>query len=179
MSRKYLFEKNPWYTEAYYWFLRTIWDNVKITDRHIKWFYQRRTRGFDDTELWSLDQPLAKHILPRLKAFRAYPLYGYPGMLDEPGMIEDDKNGENHDHNFKIWLAIIDKMIIAFEYILCDIDDDLDSGLGRSWIDDDCRWQVEKDEVKWKAYIEECKRRQEVINEGLRLFAKYFQSLWD
>jgi len=181
MSKCILFgpeEKTPWYERAYYWFLRTVWDNIKITDRHIKWFYQRRTRGFDDTELWSLDQPLAKYILPRLKAFRNYPLHGYPGQLDEPGLIEDNQDGDHHDHNFQIWLAVIDKMIIAFEYILKG-DDDVETGFIRGWVDDDGRFHSEKDEEKWQAYLKEGERRQKIITEGLQLFAKYFQNLWD
>ncbi len=38
--------------------------------RRLRWWCQRRTRGFDARELWSLDISLAKHILPRLEAFR-------------------------------------------------------------------------------------------------------------
>ncbi len=38
--------------------------------RHFKWWCQRRSRGFDDRELWNLDNSLATWLLPRLKAFR-------------------------------------------------------------------------------------------------------------
>ena len=37
--------------------------------RRLKWFIQRRRRGFDDRELWSLDHTIARYVYPRLKAF--------------------------------------------------------------------------------------------------------------
>jgi hypothetical protein len=36
--------------------------------RAAQWALQRRTRGFDDRELWSLDITLARWLLPRLTA---------------------------------------------------------------------------------------------------------------
>lgn len=38
--------------------------------RHVVYSQQRKSRGFDDTELWSLDISMAEFILPRLKAYR-------------------------------------------------------------------------------------------------------------
>lgn len=38
--------------------------------RMLKYWWQRRTRGFDDSEMWSLDYSLAEHIVPRLKRFK-------------------------------------------------------------------------------------------------------------
>jgi len=67
--------------------------------RTIKHFVQRRIRGFDDSELWSLDHSLAKLILPRLKYFRNY-APGFPGCLSSE----------------KEWEEILDKMIAAFEF---------------------------------------------------------------
>ena len=70
--------------------------------RQERWKKERDTRGFDSSELWSLDFTIAKFILPRLKAFRAKP-YGYPGSLTE------DK-----------WNEILDKMIESFDIIVND-----------------------------------------------------------
>lgn len=42
---------------------------MRFDIRHFKWWWQRRTRGFDDRELWSLDFTIAKFIYPRMKAF--------------------------------------------------------------------------------------------------------------
>lgn len=61
---------------------------------------QRKERGFDDSECWSLDITIAKFITPRLKNFREI-VGGYP-----PAFSSLDK-----------WKLTIDKMILAFEHI--------------------------------------------------------------
>lgn len=79
----------------------------KITDwfhdrfRSIKFFYQRLTRGFDDSATWSLDIHLAGLILPRLKRFKELNTHTYPNGLTP-----------------ELWVEILDKMIFAFEYTL-------------------------------------------------------------
>jgi hypothetical protein len=42
---------------------------------------QRRERGFDNSELWSLDATIAKFIYPRIKQFRKTTV-GYPGGFE-------------------------------------------------------------------------------------------------
>ena len=69
----------------------------------IKWFWQRLTRGFDDTELWNLDNTIAEFVLPRLKAFRNY-TKGFPVEFNS---LEE-------------WQEAIDKMIFFFENIIDD-----------------------------------------------------------
>jgi hypothetical protein len=72
--------------------------------RKVKFFWQRRCRGWDDSETWSLDYTIARFILPRLRRFKEVN-DGVPvniGSLDE-------------------WNLIIDKIIFAFEtYIKYD-----------------------------------------------------------
>ena len=41
-----------------------------LTKRTIRHWWQRRTRGWDDSELWCLDATIARFVLPRLKRFR-------------------------------------------------------------------------------------------------------------
>lgn len=85
---------------------------MRDTRRRLRWFWQRRTRGFDDTALWNLDSHLAALILPRLKAFRSLPPAGYPsGLFSDPPDITC----------YEDWLAIIDQMVDAFE-LLADKD---------------------------------------------------------
>lgn len=38
--------------------------------RRIRFWWQRRTRGWDDSETWNLDQQLATWLAPRLDRFR-------------------------------------------------------------------------------------------------------------
>ena len=68
--------------------------------RPLKHFVQRRIRGFDDSELWSLDHSLAKLILPRLKRFRKGS-HGYPGCFN----------------SWEEWCDVLDEMIVAIEYV--------------------------------------------------------------
>lgn len=46
--------------------------NIKdaTNKRARRFFWQRRTRGWDDSETWSMDGTFAKLILPRLKRFK-------------------------------------------------------------------------------------------------------------
>lgn len=67
--------------------------------RRVRWFWQRRTRGFDDTVLWSLDYHITKFILPRLKAFAENPRISY--STDTP----------------EEWQRILDEMVWAFQFM--------------------------------------------------------------
>ncbi len=72
--------------------------------RRWKWFWQRRKWGFDERELWSLDDTIAKFVLPRLKVFRNN-TGGYPGVFS------GDPKGQEK------WEAIIDQMIFGLNYV--------------------------------------------------------------
>lgn len=66
-------------------------------EREIEYTKQRKSRGFDDSETWSLTDTICRFIIPRLKRFKdindAVP---YPLTRDK-------------------WNDIIDKMLLAFE----------------------------------------------------------------
>ena len=146
--------------------------------RRLKWFIQRRRRGFDDRELWSLDHTIARYVYPRLKAFN---------MLDKisiaPCFFADEEKDDRDDADWAVAKKnqkdAYDKMEQAFFYILDDdlfhLEDaeSLQPGLGEMSID------TIKDEEKWKLYRKEYDRREEAIEEGLELFGKYFRTLWD
>ena len=65
-------------------------------DREVEYSEQRKIRGFDDSETWSLTDTICRFIIPRLKRFKE--VRGTPSQLSE----ED-------------WNIILDKMILAFE----------------------------------------------------------------
>lgn len=99
--------------------------------REGKFMNQRKTRGFDDTELWSLDCTICSFITPRLKAFIEKYSDSCPSiLLDNP----DE------------WTLILHKMLYAFEHYSVNYQSDEDA---------------------------------DKINEGLDLFRKYFNYLWD
>lgn len=85
------------------------WYRIK---RSILFFLQRRVRGFDDSETWTLDYSLAKLISPRLKRFKELKR-GVP-LFDN---IDVDKD---YDLAEAQWEEIIDKMIAAFDLIIVD-----------------------------------------------------------
>ena len=147
--------------------------------RRLRWFIQRRKRGFDDRELWGLDHTIAKFIYPRIKAFRetqriscATCFFPEDTEWDEKSTDEDwviaCKNKEE---------ALI-AMETAFKYMVAD-EQDLDAGLGEINTEDNLVTFPDKDEVKWETYRKEMDRRYEVQKEGLKVFAKYFHTLWD
>ena len=43
---------------------------MKEIKRRLRWFWQRRKRGFDDRDTWNLDYIFAEFMLPRLEAFK-------------------------------------------------------------------------------------------------------------
>ena len=114
------------------------------------------------SDLWNLDITIAKFVLPRLKKFKKENI-GYPGRKE---MDTPEK-----------WDEVLDKMILAFEYVI-------------SWDDwwlDDPKYNYIRAESKYddeyvtkirNSYLAEDKRRQVAIGEGLELFAKWFRDLW-
>jgi len=99
---------------------RTIWDKLAMLFpywvrqnplqslmRSIKFFWQRRTRGFDDSELWSLDYTCAKLMAPRIRAFiDQYGGRSVPCDMDENISFEDRS---------KAWVEILEKIYRAFK----------------------------------------------------------------
>lgn len=77
---------------------------MRFDKRHFKWWKQRRTRGFDDRELWNLDYTILKFVYPRLKAFRDKDC-SYPGALTP-----------------EQWIDILDEILKGFEIVIEDED---------------------------------------------------------
>lgn len=84
--------------------LARLYSKIKYAteERQRRFFWQRLTRGWDDSETWSLDQPLAKLIAPRLRRFTEL-RGGHPSNMTE-----------------EEWAAILDKMVAAFEWYASD-----------------------------------------------------------
>lgn len=70
---------------------------------------QRKERGFDNSELWALDETIIRFTLPRLKVFRDY-TKSYP--------VDDNIK------NFEDWQLTIDKMIFGMERYILDASDE-------------------------------------------------------
>lgn len=93
----YLPEKDPYGIKNVNF---TLIDNTD--DRWEEYRKQRLERGFDDSELWSLDSTIAEFVYPRLKAF-----YNEGDMLGYPARLTKNK-----------WHDILKSMIKAFDIIV-------------------------------------------------------------
>jgi predicted RNase H-like nuclease (RuvC/YqgF family) len=109
-------------------------ENLHVENEEIKEKW-RTHEIFDESEMWSLDDTIAKFVYPRLVELKKVK-HGYPSELKD-------------EHE---WVAIMDKMIRAFEIMHND---------------------------EYYPSVAYDKKTQGEIDEGLKLFAKYFQNLWD
>lgn len=142
------------------------------------WWVQRLFRGYSDCDIWGLNTHLAELLIPRLKALRNLPPHGFPSSLEGHSIVVSESD-EEWEKGYQEWLEILDKMIVAFELFLLD-GDDLDYGLKKCWIDEETReWHSETDEKVWEETQKILAERQVKIDEGIALFAKHFQNLWD
>jgi len=146
----------------------------KYIEKLAKYKGQRIERGFDDTELWSLDRTIAKYVLPRLIEFKKV-TNGCPPELE----------------SFDDWIDIINKMIYSFDHIVNQekYDEELEKELGIDWVgyfDEKKLPDGNYELVRGENYNEELMttyhRMQEEesirIQDGLDLFGKYFLNLW-
>lgn len=124
---------------------------------------QKKNRSIKYKDIYNLDNTIARFILPRLKFYKKNTI-GYPPDL-----------------TLKEWKDILDKMILSLELILDTSEPDfgerkyhiekMDDNLSKLVEDPDSTFDSE-------AYMKWCKDKESKINEGLKLFAEYFQSLW-
>lgn len=77
-----------------------------MTIRNWKFLYQRLTRGWDDSETWSLDYSVAKFMLPRLIRFKEI-----TNSSVTPTNLPQEE-----------WNDILDSIIYSLEYAVCQFD---------------------------------------------------------
>jgi len=116
-----------------------------------KWLKQHN-KYVPHSELWNLDVTICDWMIPRLKEFKKINI-AYPGR--EP-MDTPEK-----------WDEALDKMIRAFELLRLD-PIDLDENLEPRDTYDYNAEKYKRIYEKWNAEVQE----------GLNLFAKWFNSLW-
>ena len=171
--------------------IQWVWDRVHPEIKVIK---------IDHWDTWSMDCTLSPIILPMLKQLKEVK-HGSPFVDDEdvpehlrstaaPPKENEWDTDENH---FKRWDWAMDEMIFAFE---CKVDDSWEDAFREG--DIDLLWvpvdkdgnQVPKGEHKYyemkdgpkntyKCDYEGMKKVEARIQNGFRLFGKYYQALWD
>lgn len=127
-----------------------------LARNHVKWWWQRRTRGWDDRDLWSLDYTMGRWLLPRLVVFRER-LPGTPLMCWEESDGTDGAGAPIMDKARERWIGVLDEMIAGFRAQAEDTDGDIDFG-------EFCRLED----------IREAK-----VRRAWELLGKYAQCLWD
>lgn len=76
----------------------------RLFRRFWRFWWQRRTRGWDDSETWNLDTHAARFLLPRLRRFKEVTLCHPHGLTEES------------------WQAVLDDMIYALDVCVRDGD---------------------------------------------------------
>lgn len=176
--------------------LEKLEDGVQFIYRYtINQYLNRKKRKekvrIDYYDVWSADHTLALIILPMLKILRDRK-HGFPWVDDEdvPEELRSTnappvKNDYDWDDNcVKRWDWVLDEMIHSFE---CTLDEDWDSQFYSG--EHDISWEKTEDGKYYQAVNgpkNTFKVDREAMNKawdrrknGLRLFAKYYHSLWD
>jgi hypothetical protein len=154
-----------------------------------EWVQSKKKRTewvhIDNYDVWSMDHTLALIILPMLKRLQTQK-HGY-GMIDDKDVpreyrstVKGARRGLNQwdwDHNAEARYAwVMEELIWTFAQ-LCDDQD------GEGQFYDHTESSKEKDFMKGfkKLKVDRTglEAHQKRIENGLRLFAKYFRTLWD
>ena len=149
-----------------------------------RWFSLRKRKvkiKYHNYDTWSLDHTLALIIVPGLKQLKN-DKHGFPQVDDEdlPTVCLKDASGEER------WECIIDEMIWAFEQH-ADEDDTAQychntDQLEMIFEDDNTlsfNYQKDPNKPAYFRDVEGLKKHDERKANGRRLFAKYYESLWD
>lgn len=120
--------------------------------------------GFKQSDTWNLDFAMAKWILPRLKYHRNS-MHGWP-----------QKDGDPYCETFEDWQKTIDKMIWSFEDLIAE-------GTHEEWykqfeLETEHFNEIFKQNFKDVDY-EKMSRHYLRRQEGLELFGKFLQNLWN
>jgi len=189
------------------WIDRPAWvekwtDRLEPISKGIMWVLDRvhpkiEYVKIDRWDTWSMDHTLAPIILPMLKQLQKTK-HGSPSVDDEDvpeglGLRSTEAPAKEDENWFKRWDWVLDEMIFAFT---CKVDDSWENEF-RSGVHDYVHvpvdvhgnevakgthkyWQM-KDGPKntYKCDYEGMRVVEARIQNGFRLFGKYFQALWD
>ncbi len=169
--------------------------------RLLKWIDSKKKRKIsvhiDKWDTWNMETTLGYIVRPMLTQLKEK-THGAPWVDDEdvpeelrstaaPELTQEQKDtGHTDDNHFKRWNWVMDEMIFAFE--------SLEGGVNEDWEDQFTTGAYDYQSVKqedgnylmvqgpkhtaetdWDARKEYGKR----IQNGFRLFGKYYQNLWD
>ena len=171
--------------------IQWVWDRVHPAITYVK---------IDRWDTWSMDHTLSPIILPMLKQLKAT-AHGAP-FVDDEDVPEEFKSTsappkqnewDTDDNHFARWEWALNEMIFAFEHKVDDSwEDAFRSGdIDMLWVPVDAAGnEVAKGEHKfyqmkdgpnntYKCDYEGMKVVEARIQNGFRLFGRYYQNLWD
>lgn len=190
-----------WYDKIIMGFFDKLSDFVRPLNR---WSNSRKRKvkiHIDYYDIWSADHTLAMIIAPTLRKLKEHQ-HGYPHVENEDVPEElrfslSDKEKYVHDgtvddkHEAR-WNYVLDEMIWAFEQHVCDDDNDAQFHHNSDQLDmfltpiegkkgSELTFNHQKDPSKPAYWVdrEGKEKHHERMNNGVRLFAKYYQALWD
>jgi len=150
----------------------------------------------DRYDTWSMDHTLSPIILPMLRQLQETK-HGAPFVDDKDVPKElrstsappKENEWDTDDNHFRRWDWVLDEMIFAFEHIVnTDWEDEFRTGkmshrtVACEW--DEAgkatmyRWEEQPDHT-YKYDMEGAQKVHKRIQNGLCLFGKYYQALWD
>jgi YD repeat-containing protein len=176
-----------------------IWiDNFKVQKKIIK---------IDPWDTWSMDSTLAPIILPMLKQLKATkhgsPSVDLEDVPEEMRTVEHkeyesqqcfdfyhEDNTENKRYNIHDrWEYVLDEMIFAFDHLVDDSWEDKYSSGEMDHYSEPCEWDEngkptmhtmkEGSNHTYKCDYDGLRKEWDRVNNGLRLFGKYYRGLWD
>lgn len=204
---EYGFKSKPDWVHNFGTWLSGGEDQDSWLQRACLWVESKRTRTIkvhiDPWDTWSMDHTLSYIVLPMLKQLKESK-HGAPSVDDEdvPVPLRSTAAGARDrceeewdlDDNFFLrWNWVLDEMIYAHS---CKIDDTWEDKYWTGewgdtiWKETDREYPNPKTGVMEKTYTlehsgnrdcdwEGLKREQDRIQNGFRLFGKYYQNLWD
>jgi hypothetical protein len=174
------------------------WDRERhhtLLSRFLSWIHSKKKRTIkvhiDRWDTWGMDHTLAYIILPMLKQLNETK-HGAPyvDLEDVPKELHGKKltkkqkeTGEVDDKHFERWDWVLNEMIFAFDSKVNDgWEDQFETGTS------DLQWkkleggmsEMVEGPNHTKVYDWEGRKAYEArIQNGFRLFGKYYQNLWD
>jgi len=183
----WVYNVGKWYSDTWLGNL-----HYKLADRYMQWKESRRVKvELDPWDTWSMDHTLAEIVLPMLIQLKQTK-HGAPNVDQEDvpenlraGKLEIEqyeKDGTTDALFFKRWDWVVDEMIFAFNSELSDWEERFHSGEHDIlWVElDDGMMEMQKGPNDTHEWDQEGHRAyQDRINNGFRLFGKYYEALWD
>jgi hypothetical protein len=152
----------------------------------IRWWakckYQKIRYGVSDDDVYCLGYNIALFILPRLKYFKKKGKTGISCCFlpDNFHLLEGEQQTAAEEKGIKEMNFALDEMIFAFEYIIdgdkfCELPESL--SFKTKGLNLNSEKTIEEKQA-WGEYMEKANKLNERKENGLMLFAKYYDILW-